>query len=319
MANEIIFQAGGRLSLSLPWTAQPSAATFTLRTLQNQPVSVIGGGFTDLEHVHCNVSNLVLTLPACNEGAKIVIPTLTTGAIPNNITDIPLLFNRGGRRQMITPLECDHNGTAVSKLRFDVGLPFALVAGDTASALEVSYNLDLSGVSSAFTGKLQGIWDVTVNGETHRTTMVYDIVKQKLAQPATWQDVVNLRPDVADHLRNVANKEEFVRLAWENVQLDLYALGIRHNLIVADGSATLRDAVVFQTIYNLTIHLNLPVPSVFEVSGEAYLDRIMRDKDKCLGQLSFPIDHLQIGILDSSNSGRNRKAVYFRQTSRSSN
>lgn len=315
MANELIYQAGGMLVLDEPFLAQPSSATLTLLTMQGTALSNLGAGFADVDEESADVDNLILEMPATNAGAKVVVPTDTTGTIGDlTAPGYRMLINRGGRRHYSAVSEYDTSGADVTSIRFDPGLPFALKADDEVFGLRVSFDVDWSAVTSTFVGKIQGIWRVTVDGLVYVVARVYDVVKQTLPQPATWADVLDLRPDAQEHMSNVPNKETLVTKAWETVVQDLFSLGIRHNLVIQDGSTTLRDAVVFQTIYNLSVHQNLPVPRSFENQGDLYLDRLTRDKDRCLGQLSFPVDENQDGVISPSEIDRNRKAVYFRST-----
>ena len=317
MANELIYQAGGTLVLDERWEEQPSAATLTLLTLGNTSLTYLGSGYSDISAVACDLDDLVLTMPATNTGAKAVVPTATAGTIGNLTSPgYTMLIDRGGRKHWQVVSEYDVTAGAVTSIRFDPGLPFALKVGDQLFGIRISKAVDFSSVTATYTGKIQAIWRVTVGGVVHVVTRVYDILKQTLIQPATWADVLDLRPDAAEHLSNVPNKESLVTKAWETIVQDLYTLGIRHNLILQDGSTTLRDATVFQTVYNLVLHENLPVPRAFENQGDIYLDRLNRDKDKCLGQLSFPVDENQDGIVSSSEIGKNRRAVFFNSTKR---
>lgn len=309
--NELIYQAGGTLVLDEPWTAQPSAATFTLLTMQGQALSTIGGGFADISEEDATVDDLQVTFPATNHGAKVITPSATTGTVGDITSNgYCLLIDRGGRKYWQTVSEYDLTGDDISSIRFDAGLPFALKVGDKGYGVRVSYAVDFSSVTSEYTGQLQAVWRVTVDGVVHVVKRIYDLVKQTLQQPATWADVLVLRPDAADHLSNVPNKEALVTKAWETVIQELYDLRIRHNLIVPDGSTYLRDAVVSQTIYNMVIHNDLPAPRIYENQGDAYLDRLLREKDKNLGRLSIPVDANQDSIISPSET-RSRRAVFF--------
>lgn len=315
MANELIYHAGGTLVLDEPWESQPTFATITLLTMQGTAFSGLGSGYVAVLDEEVTLDDLVLTLPATNVGAKVVTPSDTSGTIGDlTAPGYRMLINRGGRKHWTAVSEFNVTGANVTSIRFDPGLPFALQTGDTVSGLRLSHSIDLSAVTSTFVGKVQAIWKVTVGGVVRVVSRVYDIVKQTLPQPATWADVLDLRPDAAEHMSNVPNKEALVTKAWQTVVQDLFSLGIRHNLVLQDGSTTLRDATVFQTVYNLTVHQNLPVPRSFENQGDLYLDRISRDKDRCLGQLSVPIDENQDGAIQPSEIGVNRKAVYFNST-----
>lgn len=309
--NELIFQAGGTLVLDEPWAAQPSEATFTLLTMQGQALSALGGGFTDISEEDATVDDLQITFPATNHGAKVITPSATAGTVGDITSNgYCLLIDRGGRKYWQMVSEYDLSGDDISSIRFDSGLPFALKVGDKGYGVRVSYAVDFSSVTSDYTGQLQAIWRVTVDGTVHVVKRIYDLVKQTLQQPATWADVLVLRPDAADHLSNIPNKEALVTKAWETVIQELYDLRIRHNLIVPDGSTYLRDAVVSQTIYNMVIHNDLPAPRIYENQGDAYLDRLLREKDKNLGRLSIPVDANQDSIISPSET-RSRRAVFF--------
>lgn len=310
--NELIYQQGGVLILDEPWPEQPTSATITIRTLNNAALSSMSN-FADIEDEACTVDDLIITLPATNAGAKVFTPTETSGAIGDLTNDgYRMLLSRGGRKHYVRVAEYDSDGINVNSVRFSAAVPFAVSAGDSVYGLRVSYEVDWSSVTSTFVGQVKAVWKVTVGGVERKIVRIYDVVKQVLLNPATWSDVLAMRPDANDQLSEVSDKEVLVQRAWDTVKQDLYTLGIRFNLIVPDGSTTLKDAVVYQTLYNLTQHQSLPVPRSFEGQGEAYLDRLQRDKDRALSQLQMPVDENEDEIVSTRERGTSRKAVYFR-------
>lgn len=308
--NELIYQQGGTLYLDEPWSAQPSAATLTIRTLADKALSTLGGGFTDIEDETATCDNLVLTLPAANAGAKVIAPSATAGTVGALTSPgYKLLINRGGR--LYYPKVDEYDG-AVTSLRFDDSIPFALKAGDTAKGIRVSYTVDWSAVTDTFVGQVKAIWKVTVGGVVQKVVKVYDVVKQILPQPATWADVLALRPDADTQLAHIQDKERLVTQAWQTVVHDLYTMGIRHNLVVQDGSTTLRDATVLQVLYNLTAHSGLPVPRSYDGQGAAYMDNLRRDRERAYSLLQMPVDDNEDGVIARHEKDINRRAIFFR-------
>lgn len=313
--NELIYQQGGTLYLDEKWPSQPSAATVTIRTLANKALSTIDGTFDDIEDEACVVDDLVLELPAANAGAKLLMPLATAGTIGHlTAPGYRLLVNRGGRLYYPEVSEYDIGGGAVDSLRFDDGLPFAIKAGDNAYGIRVSYNVDWSDVTHTFTGQVKAIWSVTVDGVVNKVVKIYDVVKQVLMQPATWSDVLALRPDADSQLAHIADKERLVTQAWQTVVHDLYTMGIRHNLIVQDGSTTLRDATVFQTLYNLTAHAGLPVPISYSGQGSVYLDNLRRDRERAYSLLQLPVDDNEDGVISNAEKNINRRGIFWRSS-----
>lgn len=311
--NELIYQQGGVLYLDEAWPSQPSAATVTIRTLANKALSTVDASFDDIEAATATCSNMVLTLGAANAGAKVLSPTDTTGTL--DVMTAPgyrLLVNRGGRKYYAKVDEYDAVGSEVSSLRMDDGLPFAIKTGDSAYGIRISYNVDWSAVTHTFTGQLKAVWSVTVGGVVHKVVKIYDVVKQVLMQPATWSDVLALRPDADTQLAHIADKERLVTQAWQTVVHDLYTLGIRHNLVVQDGSTTLRDATVYQTLYNLTAHAGLPVPISYSGQGSVYLDNLRRDRERTYSLLQFPVDENEDGVISSAEKNINRRGIFWR-------
>lgn len=310
--NELIYQQGGTLVLDETWPSPPSVATITIRTLGNVALSSVSG-LSDIEDEDCDLDDLVITLPASNTGARLFEPTETVGTI-GDLTDptYKMLLLRGGRKHYVKVSEYDSDTVNVNSIRFDAPVPFAISEGDQVFGLRVSYPVDWSAGTSTFVGQVKAIWSVTVNGVVHKRTKIYDVVKQTLGQPATWADVLALRPDAETQLGRIPNKEDLVTKAWDNIKQDLYTLGIRHNLIIADGSTTLRDAVVLQTLYNLTSHMGLNVPPSFAGLGSEYLDRLSRDKERALSLLQMPVDENEDEIIGAKETGINRRTVFFR-------
>jgi hypothetical protein len=349
--NVLVAQQGGLLVLDEAFDDQPTAATVTLVTLDNQPLSRVNGSFTDIEDEVCNVSDMVLTLPASNRGCRLFVPTTTAGVVDDMVSPgYQLLINRGGRRYYARVGEYDtaaqqgggggtghghgHNGNGsgldVTSFMLDEGVDFAVKAGDTAKGIRVSYDVDWSAVTDEnFVGQVQALWKVTVNGRVQRIRRVYDVVKQILTRQATWADVLARRPDADENMSQVRDKEKLVITAWEDVVRELYTLGIRHNLLIPTTSTSLRDATVLQVIYNLTVHQSLAVPPSFMTQPDVYLDNLRSEKSKTLAMLAFPVDEDQNMVISSretmlratcARSGRLRtpSAVALSTTSRPS-
>lgn len=311
--NELIYQQGGTLHLDEKWASQPTAASVTIRTLANKELSSIDASFDDIEDEACDLDDLVLSLPASNAGAKLLSPLSTTGTI--GLLTAPnyrLLINRGGRLYYPEVSEYDTGGGAVDSVRFDDAIPFAIRAGDTASGIRVSYTVDWSAVTDDFVGQVKAVWSVTVGGVVQKVVKIYDVVKQILPQPATWSDLLALRPDADTQLAHIQDKERLITQAWQTVVHDLHTMGIRHNLIVQDGSTTLRDATVLQALYNLTAHAGLPVPISYSGQGSVYLDNLRRDRERAYSLLQLPIDDNEDGVISRNEKDINRRAIFFR-------
>jgi hypothetical protein len=337
--NVLVVQQGGLLVLDEPFDAQPSAATVTITTLGNQALTTLHSSFTALEDETCNVSNMVLTLPASNRGAKLFTPTATAGIVDAMTSPgYQLLIQRGGRNYYARVGEYDvaaagggggggggggsghahgHNGNGsnlnVTSFMLDEGVDFAIKAGDTAVGVRLSYDVDWSAVTDdQFVGQVQALWKVTVNGRVQRIRRVYDVVRQVLTRPATWADVLARRPDADENMSQVRDKEKLVETAWEDVVRELYNLGIRHNLIVPNTSTALRDATVLQVILNLSIHQALPVPPAFMTQPDVYLDNMRAERSKTLSMLAMPIDDNQDMVITPRELASNRRAINLR-------
>jgi hypothetical protein len=307
--NLLIAGQGGILHLDEPFREQPSAATVSLYPLNTRGAEV-GNGFASVTDAACTLDDLVLTLPAKNAPWKIVCPINTQGTV-GDLTDEGrrFLLNRGGRRTWPRVSEYDFDGDVVSEIRFDEGIDFALKTGDTLRGIRVSYDFDLNGLD--FVGKARAVWKVTVGGVVQTTVRVYDIMRQEIKQPATWDDVLNLRPDADDQLSQVANKERFVAQAWNNIVQQLYTMGIRHHLVIQDGSTALKDLTVIQCIHNLVMYQGLSIPDAYIGQGEDYIDRLVTLKAQIMGPLRLAVDENQDGKLTSTETNMKRRQVWF--------
>jgi len=314
--NELIYQAGGTLYLDEPFEAQPTAATITITTLENNLLTTLSDTFTDITAEAADLDDLVLTLPATNRGARVISPSATAGTIPDMTSPgYRLLINRGGRKFWARVSEYDYSGGSVSSFRVDEGLDFDVKVGDTAKGVRVSYVVDWSAVTSTFTGQVKAHWAVTVNGAVQNIVKIYDVVRQVLKQPATWSDILARRPDADNQMSEVRDKEKLVTTAWEDIVQYLYNRGVRHNLIVPDGSTTLRDAVVLQTLYNLTLHQSLPVPLAYGGQGEVYIAELRNERNNALSQLMLPVDGDENFSLSKVERNTRRQAVFMRSPS----
>jgi hypothetical protein len=307
--NLLITNQGGWLHLDEALPAQPLSATLTLSVVDSKASST--GGFPSIVNEPCVVDNLVMTLPDRQAPWRSIVPTITAGAIGDLTTpNRRLLLNRGGRKRYLRASEADDDGTDVTSIRFDEGLDFTVRAGDTLSGLRCSYYVDIDGIG--FVGRLKGEWRVVTPDGVSRYTYIYDVMRQEIGQPATWADILRVRPDADNELSQVPNKEIIVTQAWEEVVRDLYNMGIRHNLIIPNGSTILRDAVVTQTILNLTMYQNLSVPESFIGQGEDYMMHLERKVSKTLGQFFVPVDENQDGEITKSDETKGRRQVWFR-------
>lgn len=308
--NLLIAGQGGTLHLDEAFREQPSAATVSL-----YPLDVRGAettGFTEVSDAVCTLDDLVLTLPSRQAPWRVVTPSETAGTI-GDLTDEGrrFLLNRGGRRAWLRVAEYDQDGDSfVSEVRFDEAVDFALKTGDTLRGLRVSYEFDLS-AHTDFVGRARAVWKVTVGGVVQTVVRVYDIMRQELKQPATWDDVLNLRPDAEDQLSQVANKERLVTQAWNNVVQQLLAMGIRHHLVIQDGSTALKDLTVLQCIHNLVMFQGLAIPDSYIGQGEDYIDRILAQKAQIMGPLRLTVDSDQNGRLSTAETTKKRRQVWF--------
>lgn len=316
--SELVYRQGGTLQLDEPFTSQPTSATITIRTLDNKALSTLDSTLVDIEDAVCDCDDLVLTFAAANEQARVLSPTATVaGTVPTMTSPgYRLLINRGGRIYFTQVNEFDTQvvlgDLEVTSIRLDSPIPFALKAGDTGRGIRVAYTVDWAAVTSEFSGQVKATWKVTVDGEVRKIVRIYDVVKQILFQPAVWADVLAVRPDADTQLSHVADKEQLVTAAWNTIKQDLYTLGIRHNLIISDEATTLRDAVVLQTLYNLTLHSGLPVPPSYNGLGDSYLDRLQRDRERAMSLLQMPVDENEDEIVSASEKQINRRSVFFR-------
>jgi hypothetical protein len=308
--NLLVAQQGGLLVLDEPFEDQPTAATLTLTTMDNQALTQIHASFTDIEDEACEVSDMILTLPASNRGARLFAPSATTGTVDDmTSTGYQLLLLRGGRRYFARVGEYDVDAGEVTSFMLDEGVDFAIKAGDYAKGVRVAFDVDWSAVTTdTFVGSVQALWKVTVNGRVLRIRRVYDVVKQVLLRQATWADVLARRPDADENMSGVRDKEKLVETAWDDVVRELYALGIRHHLLVPNTNTSLRDATVAQCLLNLTQHQSLPVPAAFMTQPDVYLDALRTDRQKALAGLSTtPMDKDQNMILSTREQGQGGK------------
>lgn len=312
--NILVYQQGGRLVLDELFRAQPSEATISITSLGGQVLSGLGD-FADVTNAPCDVSAVVITLPTAIAHVKNLVPSATAGydADIDDFTDpgYRLLVNRGGRLQWAAVNEYELSGSNVTRLRFDDGFDFALTAGDTARGVRVKYDVDWSAVTSKFVGQVKAVWKVTVNGKVQTHVRLYDIVRQVLHCPAGWDDVVARRPDLDGQTQTFQDKQALVQLAWEDVIADLRNRQILFNMVVPDGSTILRDATVFQVLYNLTAQGVLNVPEKFLGGIVDYLDFIRRERDRVLGDLTLIVDEDEDGLVSSDEVHANRP-VYLR-------
>jgi hypothetical protein len=309
--NLLITGQGGWLHLDEPLREPPVSATVSLRLVEEKRAS--NGAFMPLFNEPCVLDDVRFVLPERLSPWRSVEPVSTSGLV-GDLTDPRrrLLFLRGGRRLYLTPNEFDVDGNGdVVLLRFDEGIDVSARAGDTLSGIRCSYYVDLDGID--FVGRVQADWQVTLgSGETKRFTHVYDCMRQEIGQPATWRDVLAIRPDADNEMSQVKDKESLVRRAWEQVVERLQSLGIWHNLVIPDGSTSLRDAVVAQTILNMVMHQNLTVPEAFAGQGDYYIQHLERGIQAPLSSFSMPIDGDQDGEIRPGEVDRAARQVWFR-------
>lgn len=325
--NVLLFQQGGTLYLDEALPDQPSLCTVTITQLDGQALSQIDSSFTDIEDEACDVADLVVVLPAKSAPWKLVTPTSYTGDIGDMTEEgRKFLLNRGGRKQWLRVSEYDvtvvegvdpePDVTTLTELRFDQGIDYNLKAGDTLKDVRCSFEVDWSAVTSDFVGRVKAVWSVTVGDVVRKITKIYDVVRQFLFPPATWQDVLELRPDADNELSQVPNKEVLVVKAWQDIVADLDTMGIRHNLIVADGSTVLRDATVIRCLINLVQHQNLPTPTGYIGQTDDYVDWLAAEKARILGKLQIPIDEDQDGNISVPEANKTKRQSWWRKPQR---
>lgn len=311
--NLLIAGQGGVLHLDEMFKDQPTAATISLYPLDVRGAEA-ANGFSVVTDAVCDLDDLVLTLPSRAAPWRLISPTDTDGTV-GDLTDEGrrLLLNRGGRRAWLRVAEYDLDGSDVSEVRFDESVDFAVKTGDTLKGVRVSYNFDLDGLD--FVGRARAVWKVTVGGVVQTVVRVYDIMRQELKQPATWDDVLNLRPDADEQLSQVSNKERLVTQAWNNIVQQLHAMGIRHHLVIQDGSTALKDLTVIQCIHNLVMYQGLSIPEAYIGQGEDYIDRLNSLKAQIMGPLRLLVDSNQDGKLSTAETTRPRRQVWFNRNS----
>lgn len=316
--NVLLYQQGGTLCLDEPLPAQPSACTITLTALDGSALTEIDSTFTDIDEENVTLDDLVLELPAKAAPWRTVTPTSTTGTVGDMTAEgRRFLLDRGGRKRWVRVSEFDLDGNSdVSEVRFDEGIDYALKTGDTLKGVRCSYVVDWSAVTDDFVGRVKAVWKVTVGGEVRHIVKVYDVVKQVLYCPATWSDVLRLRPDVDNELAKVPDKEALVQQAWEDIVRDLDNMGIRHNLVVPDGSTLLRDATVHQCLINLTQYAGLITPPGYIGQTDDYIEALESKKQSIIGKFAIPVDFDQNGVLTNTEQYDTKRQVWFRRVNR---
>lgn len=316
----LIYRQGGTLALDERLETQPSSCTFTLRTLQDAVLSTLHSSFDDVEAESATVDTLTLTLAATARNANQISVVATSGTGVSHLTSDGyrlLVVDVTGRKQWFRVNGVAMSGSNVETIYIDDRTDFALTAGSTAYAVRCSYAVDWSAVTATYTGEVKGTWKVTVGGVVRTFTKVYDIVRQELVQPASWSDVIALRPDADSQTSNILDKEDIVKVAWEHLIRDMRTMGMLHNLIVPDGSTGLRDALVYQTLYNLAKHQGLTVPPEYAAAPDMYRDELIRDRNQALSGLTQIMDLDEDGKLDADElSGISRQQVWFRRRPR---
>ena len=312
MSNYLIYQQGGTLYLDEKWEAQPSAVTITLRTLGNDALSTLGTGFSDVEAASATAETLSLTMAVTNEDAKQVTVSATSGTPTSGIMDENyrlLVVSADGRQWWPRVSGRTLDGSNVTQLVFDEGIPFDITAGDLAKSVRCSYAVNWSSVTSDFKGRIQAIWKVTVGGEVKTVKKVYDIVKQELVQPAEWSDVLSRFPELSAKTGRRFDYERVVEQAWQDIQRELFAMNVRTNLVIPESDYSLRDATVYQALSNLG--RAGVVPRVFEDKPDDYIDLMEQERIAGLGQVSTFVDDDEDESLEESEEGRSRLAVWM--------
>ena len=304
--------------LDEPLPDQPSACTVSITQLDGSGLTDLDGTFVNITDAAATIDNLVLTLPAKASPWRTITPTATTGTIGDMTAEgRRFLLNRGGRKRWTRVSEFDTASGEVTEVRFDEGIDYALKTGDTLKGVRCSYTVNWSSVTSSFVGRVKATWKVTVEGIVRTVVKVYDVVKQVLYCPATWSDVLRLRPDTDNEIAKVADKESLVQQAWQDIVRDLDAMGIRHNLVVPDGSTLLRDATVHQCLINLTQYQGLPTPPGYIGQTDDYISALESKKQSILGKFVLPVDYNQDGNLTENEQYGTKRQVWFRRPNRS--
>lgn len=307
--NLLITKQGGWLHLDEMLPSPPLSAEITIERQDERASS--NGAIPSTVDEFCVLDDLVLTLPTRTAPWRTIAPMTTEGTI-GDLTETRRRFilQRGGRKAYLVVSEFDEDAGDVTTLRFDEGIDFSTKEGDTLSGLRCSYYMDLQDVE--FVGRVKANWKVECAEGFFRYTYIYDVMRQEIGQPASWSDVLRMRPDADNELSQVMNKEIFVTQAWEEVSRDLLNMGIRHNLIIPNGSTLLRDAVVYKTLLNLVMFQNLSVPSSFLGQGEDFMMHMERNISKALGQLAMPVDEDEDGEILANGQSQHRRQVWFR-------
>ena len=309
--NLLIARQGGTLHLDEMLPERPASALLTLTEVDRVASST--APFPAVTDAVCTVDDFIAELPARISPWKTIAPTTNSGTV-GDLTDKRrrLLLNRGGRRLYLVPNEVDTEpGDVVSLLRFDEGVDCTVKDGDLLCGVRCSYEVSLTGIE--FVGRIQAYWTVTgVSGTVYRFTHVYDSMRQEVGQPASWQDVLDLRPDADNELSQFASKEVFVRKAWDDICTQLRTYGVLHNLVIPNGSTALRDAVVYQTISNLFLFQNLAIPETFIGQGDDYQMHLERKIASYLSTFYMPVDYNQDGTFEESKEEKPVKQHWFR-------
>jgi len=299
---------------------QPSDCTISITQLNNQALSQGGVSLPVVEDEVCDMDDLVLTLPSKSAPWRIVTPTGTVGTVGDMTAEgRRFLLNRGGRKRWARVSEFDTSsaGTVVDEVRFDEGIDYGLKTGDTLSGVRCSYDLDWSTQSSMFVGQIKAVWTVTIDTLVLTFVKVYDVVRQILFCPASWSDVLSLRPELDNEISQVMDKERIVIQAWQDIITNLDKAGVRHNLIIPDGSTVLRDAVVHQVIINLTQYHGLMTPQGYIGQTDNYVEMLEERRNRILGDLRMPVDNNEDGILSHREQFDPKRQHWFKSKRRS--
>ena len=286
----LVYRQGGTLTLDERFEAQPSSCTITIRTLQDDVLSTISG-LSNVEAASATVETLDLTLAATAKGARQITVSTGSGTGVSSLLTPGfrlLIVDTTGRKQWATVNGVTTSAGVPTILYIDEGVDFALAAGAKAYSVRCSYAVDWSAVTSTYVGEVKVKWVATVGGVATTRVKIVDIVKQELAAPAVWADILDLRPDADEQMSRVKDKDRLLRVAWEHLTRQMRNMGVYHNLIVTDGTSGLRDAHVYETLLLLTRHQGLTPP--LETTKELYEDDLVRDRDAAL----FGLRHMAV-------------------------
>lgn len=293
MKTSVLAGVGGRLYLDECFREQPVSATISINSgYSSCPILI--------EDV-AQCDTLVLDLAPTKRNAKRVdvVNTAGTGISSFHDPDFKLTVTYNGRYQWVRVSEFLEQPVGdVLYFCTDDSLDFEIGSegvGGKAFSTRCYYDLALA-TENIYTGHIQVRWDVEfVSGDRTVVTRTYDVVKQHLHNPASWSDVLQLRPDADHQISRNINKDALVEHAWENLKTELRNRRIYHNLIIPDGYHILKDAVVAQTILNLTIQQGLALPVAFETDPAYYLENLKLQVRKALSDLHLPVDNCRDG------------------------